>query len=238
MNNPNSFDEEDVQDVDTTNPDEDHQGTEPQEEMVPKAKFTASAQEAIRLKHELDRVKAELEAKTEAHEPINQPYSDELYEGFSDLDDDAKQNLLAYTENVKRRVTQELYKDPALAFARRTYNEKRWDDAFAEIQSSYPDIKANAAEFKANYFNPENVPENIAEILNDVAKIYLWDRAKEIGASEERDKAGRLEIDVATGGEKTPPVRRSLEDWHYMSQTNPAKFASLTKEYEEDSKHF
>jgi hypothetical protein len=237
MNNPNSFDEE-VEDAQNANPDTDSQGTEQTEEMVPKAKFTASAQEAIRLKHELDRVKAELEANKQAQDPIIPSYSEELYPSFNDLDDDAKANLLAYTETVKKSVTQELYKDPAFAFARSNYNEKKWDDAFSTIAETYPDIKANAAEFKANYFNPNNVPENISEILQDIAKIYLFDKAKEIGASEERSKDNRLEIDVATGGEKNPSVRRSIEDWHHMAQTDPAKFAKLSAEYDEDSKHF
>lgn len=236
MNNPNSFDE--LEQDALANPETDSQGTEQQEEMVPKSKFTASAQEAIRLKHELDRVQAELQAKNEAQDFNNQPYSEEIYPGFTDLDEDAKANLLAYTDTVKKSVTAEIYKDPAFAFARSNYNEKKWDDAFANIVETYPDIKATASEFKANYFNPNNVPDNIAEILQDVAKIYLFDKAKEIGAAEERSKENRLEIDVATGGEKTPAVRRSLEDWLHMSQTNPTKFAQLSKEYEEDSKHF
>lgn len=236
MNNPNSFDEE-VEDATIANPDTESQGTET-EEMVPKSKFTASAQEAIRLKHELDRVQAELKAKNEA-QTFNYPTeSEELYPNFNELDEDAKANLLAYTETVEKRVTANLLKDPSLAFARSNYNEKKWDDAFATIAETYPDIKANAAEFKTNYFNPNNVPDNIAEILQDVAKIYLFDKAKEIGADEERSKANRIEIDVATGGEKTPAVRRSLEDWHHMSQTDPAKFARLSAEYEADSKHF
>ena len=71
MNNPNSFDELD-EDATIANPTDDSQGTE-QEEMVPKSKFTASAQEAIRLKHELDRVQAELQAKNEAQDFKNQP---------------------------------------------------------------------------------------------------------------------------------------------------------------------
>ena len=190
MNNPNSFDELD-EDATIANPTDDSQGTEQQEEMVPKSKFTASAQEAIRLKHELDRVQAELKAKNEAQEPLIEPYSEEIYPGFTDLDEDAKANLLAYTDTVKKSVTAEIYKDPAFAFARSNYNEKKWDDAFATIVETYPDIKATASEFKANYFNPNNVPDNIAEILQDVAKIYLFDKAKEIGAAEERSKENR-----------------------------------------------
>lgn len=237
MNNPNSFDELE-EDATIANPTDDSQGTEQQEEMVPKSKFTASAQEAIRLKHELDRVQAELQAKNEAQDFNNQPYSEEIYPGFTDLDEDAKANLLAYTDTVKKSVTAEIYKDPAFAFARSNYNEKKWDDAFAELAEKYPTIKADQVEFKAINFNPNNVPDNISEIMTVLVKNHLFDKAEEIGAEKERSKANRLEIDVATGGEKTPSVRRSLEDWDYMSRTEPAKFAKLHKEYEEDSKHF
>lgn len=236
MNNPNSFDEE-VQDATIANPDTTNQGTEA-EAVDYKSKFTHSSQEAIRLNADnkrKDEIIAELQAKSES---INNSYSEELYPSFNDLDEDAKANLLAYTETVKKSVTQEIYKDPAFAFARSNYNEKKWDDAFSAIKETYPDIKANSEEFKTNYFNANNVPDNISEILSDVAKIYLFDKAKEIGASEERSKADRLEIDVATGGEKTASVRRSLEDWLHLSQTNPTKFSQLSKEYDADSKHF
>lgn len=237
MNNPNSFDEE-VADATIANPDTDAQGTEP---IDYKTKFTFSSQEAIRLKSENDRkdaIIAQLEAN-KATDITNYPDAEEeLYPNFSDLDEDAKQNLLAYTETVKRSVREDIYKDPALAFARSNYNEKKWDDAFATITEKYPDIKVNSADFKTQYFNPQNVPENISEILQDVAKIYLFNKAEEIGASKERSKADRIEHDAGTGGEKTASTRRSMEDWLYMSQTNPAKFASLSKEYDADSKHF
>jgi hypothetical protein len=239
MYNPNSFDEE-VVDATIANPDTDSQGTET-EAIDYKTKFSFSSQEAIRLKAENDRkdaIIAELEANKASYFNNSPNQEEELFPNYSDLDDEAKQNLLAYTETVKRSVREDLYKDPALAFARSNYNEKKFDDAFAQITDSYPDIKVNGAEFKAKYFNAQNVPDNIADILQDVAKIYLFDKAKEIGAEEERSKAGRLEIDVATGGEKTTSTRRSMEDWLYLSQTNPAKFASLEKEYEADSKHF
>lgn len=238
MNNPNSFDEE-VEDATIANPQETNsQGTET---IDYKTKFTFSSQEALRLKADNDRkdaIIAQLEAN-KAQDFNNSPDLDqELYPNFGDLDAEAKANLLAYTETVKRSVREDIYKDPALAFARSNYNEKRWDDAFNLVIDAYPDVKANAGEFKTKYFDPKNVPENITEILSDVAKIYLYDKAEEIGAAKERSKADRIEHDVATGGEKTSSVRRSMEDWLHLSQTNPAKFASLSEEYEKDSKHF
>lgn len=232
--NPNSFEEE-VEDATIANPIETSpEGTEP--EVDYKSKFTFSSQEAIRLKKEneqKDALIAELQEKE-----INNPYSEEeLYPNFGELDEEAKTNLLAYTENIKRGVREELYKDPALAFARGNYNEHRWNEAFATTLATYPEI-TDTEDFKSKYFNPQNVPDNIDEILQDVAKIYLFDKAKEIGADGERKKANRIEIETATGGEKTPTARRSIEDWDYLRRTNPAKFASLDKEYEEDSKHF
>lgn len=240
MDNPNSFEEE-VQDAAIANPIETSpQGTE-QAVTDYKTKFTFSSQEALRLKAEndrKDRIIAELQAD-KANEFNNPTYSDEeLFPNFNELDEDAKNNLLAYTETVKRSVREDIYKDPALAFARRNYNEKKFDEALSELAAVYPGIRDNVTDFKAKYFDPSNVPENISDVLSDVAKIYLFDQAKEIGAAEERSKADRIEHDVATGGEKTPVARRSIQDWKYLMQTNPAKFASLSKEYDEDSKHF
>jgi hypothetical protein len=236
MNNPNSFEDE-VEDATIANPIETSpQGTE-EEEVDYKSKFTHSSQEAIRLKKENDRLLAELDAKQE--EPLsNSTYSEDLIPNFSDLDEEAQNNLLVYTKNIERNVRNEINKDPALAFARGIYNEKQWDDAFHSVSEQYPELQSNSADFKSKYFNPNNVPENISEILQDVAKIYLFDTAKELGASEERKKAGRLEIETSTGGDRTPVARRSLADWNELAQTNPAKFASLSAEYEEDSKKF
>ena len=238
MNNPNSFDEG-VEDANIANPNTNSQGTEPVTTDY-KTKFTFSSQEAIRLKADNDRKDAiilQLEAN-QSSDFINPTPTDEMFSGFNDLDDEAKTNLLAYTDTIEKRVRDKIYTDPALVFARSNYNEKKFDDALNALLPKYPDIQASADEFKTKYFNPNNVPDNIADILEDVAKIYLFDQAKEIGASEERSKADRIEHDAGTGGEKTPSARRSMEDWVHMSQTNPAKFAASQKDYDADSKHF
>lgn len=236
MNNPNSFEEE-VEDATIANPDTEPQRTETEEEMVPKSKFTASAQEAIRLKHENDRLNAEL-GKVQEETVNNSSYSEELYPNFGELDEEAQNNLLVYTKNIERNVRNEINKDPALAFARGIYNEKQWDDAFHSVSEQYPELQKNGEDFKTKYFNPNNVPENIGEILNDVAKIYLFDKVKEIGAEEERKKSNRIELETTTGGERTPVSRRSIEEWQELARTNPAKFAKLSEQYEEDSKKF
>ena len=247
MIDPNSFSQDELN-ASTANSTTLEEGTEqtatvqtesPAVAIDYKTKFTHSSQEALRLKAEADqlrREKAELEERLAQGTTITPSYSDELYPNFNDLDEESRRNLVAYTENIKRNVQKDLYNDPAISFARETYNEKKWNDAFHDLTTEFPDVAANADEFKAKFFNKDNVPTNIGDILKDVAKIYLFDKAKEIGASEERSKAERLEIDVATGGDRVPAQQRSMEDWQRLANTNPAKFAQLQNEFNEDMK--
>jgi hypothetical protein len=67
-----------------------------------------------------------------------------------------------------------------------------------------------------------------------MAKVFLFDKAKDIGAEEAKAAQDRVELENTTGGDRTPTARRSLSDWETLARTNPAKFASLKKEYEED----
>ena len=59
-------------------------------------------------------------------------------------------------------------------------------------------------------------------------------KLKEIGAKESKEKESHIELERTTAGLKESQVSRSLEDWQRMSQDNPAKFASLSKEYNSD----
>jgi hypothetical protein len=241
--NPNSFDEE-VQDAQAANPDyqevegteqTDTVSTESPQEIDYKTKFTESAKEAQRLYRENEELKAS--QVDESSNLTNDPYSnpnEPLYDGFNDLDDDAQKNLIAYTDSVTKRAKEELYKDPAIAFARDTYNKTRWEDAFTKASDAYPELKDSREEFRSQYFNAAVVPENIDDVLKDVAKIYLFDKAKDIGAAEERQKIDRVELETPTGGDKTPSVRRTLEDWERMKNENPQKFAEKTKEFNAD----
>lgn len=236
---PNSFDNE-IMDA-QANPEAQTQGTEtettvenPTEEAEPQIdyrnKFAESSKEALRLYEENKRLQEELEAKgTEETPPAN-----DLYPGFEELDPEAQANLIAYTDMVTRRAMENVYKDPAIAFAKRTYNETKFDKALAEVVSKYPNLVNSKDEFKNKYFNPNNTPDNIDVILEDMAKIHLFDKAKDIGVQEEQQKANRIDLERSTGGEKAPTSSRSLEDWHRMMQENPAKFAKLSKEYNAD----
>lgn len=239
MNNPNSFDEE-LQDA-QANPEDSVEGTEQTETVNNpdtaavdyEKKFRESAREAQRLYEENKRLK-ETTVTTES-ENFNTTPDTEFFEGFNDLDEDAQANLIAYTNAVKKSALDEVYKDPAIAFARSTYNANKWESAFAEASKDIPGLADHAAEFKNRYYNPANVPENMTDIIKDLAKIYLFDNAKDIGAKEEAEKAARINLEDVTGGDKSAPsASRSIEDWQRMASENPAKFASLSKEFNAD----
>lgn len=240
MNNPNSFDQE-IKDA-TANPETPTQRTETETTVNPnheathdidyRTKFSESAKEAIRLKKENDELLARLaESGTPQH--VETP-TDNLYPGYEQLDEEAQRNLQSFRSTIREDVKREFYKDPAIAYAKQTYNEKKWNEAFDKAVAQNPELSSIKDEFKSKYFQPNNVPENIEKILNDVAKIELWDKAKEIGAVEERKRSERIDSERATGGDKTPQATRSLEDWNRMAQENPAKFALLSKEYHND----
>lgn len=239
--NPNSFDQE-IKDA-QANPDTQGQGTEPvtpeekpAQEGEPSVdyqkKFAESSTEAIRLYKENEALRKALEAKATVEEV---PQSmDSVYPGFEQLDPEAQKNLIAYTNVVTKRATEEIYKNPAIAHSVKIYNENKFNTALESIATKFPELAKSKDDFKSKYFNANNVPDNIESILGDLAKAYLYDKAVEIGAEKERAKAGRVDLARTTGGEKTPQTSRSLEDWARMAQENPIKFAQLSKEYNND----
>jgi hypothetical protein len=233
--NPNSFDQE-IKDA-QANPQNPSQGTEgekapvnPTREGEPQVdyqkKFAESSKEALRLLEETKRLEAELAAKA------NIAPTENLYPGFEQLEPDAQANLVAYTNLVTKRALEGVNSDPAIKFAKEQYNISKWESAFGTVASKYPEL--NKEEFKSKYFKKDVVPDNIENILNDLAKIELFDKARDLGATEEKKKAERVELERATGGDKTPQATRSLEDWQRMQRENPAKFAQLGKEFNAD----
>lgn len=197
-------------------------------------KFSESSREAQRLLEESRRKDEEIERLRKEREQILHVGEDNLYPGFEDLDEEQKKNLIQYTNVITNNVKKELYQIPEIAFARKAFNEQKWDSAFEKIASKYPELKSNKEDFRSKYFKPDNVPSNIENILEDVSKIYLFDKAKEIGAQEEREKASRIDIERAGGGDKPKVTSRSLKEWQALQESNPAEFAKRAKEYQED----
>jgi hypothetical protein len=201
-----------------------------------KTKFSESSNEANRLYDRNKELRAQLEAKEETSKSDNYEDNPEepLYPGFEGLGEDEQKNLVEYTNNIRKRAVEDMYKDPAIAFAKNTYNEQKFDSAFDKASELQPDLRDNRREFKEKYYNPSNVPENIDEIMVDLSKVYLFDKAKEIGRNEFKAQEKRIDTERADGGDKTPQASRSLEDWSAMARSNPAKFAQQAKQYNED----
>lgn len=197
-----------------------------------KTKFSESAKEAQRLYAENQELRSmDRQAETQPDAAYGM---DNLYPGFENLGADEQRNLVDYTNEITKRAKAEIYKDPAIAFAKSSYNTKVWDDAFANVSTKYPELVASKDEFKAKYFHVNNVPANIESILEDVAKMHLFDQAKSIGAKEESEKLNRMETERTTSGGTSTPTSRTLEDWARMGQENPAKFAKMASEYHKD----
>lgn len=241
--NPNSLDKE-LKDGQNPNPEIPPQGTEPvkaDENPTPageqtvdyQKKFAESSKEALRLYEENKKLQEELEATANGATTVA-PTTDNLYPGFETLDKEAQDNLVAYTDMIRKKTMEGIYQDPAIKFARNQYNATRWNDAFGKVSEKYPELKDDKS-FRDKYFKADVVPDNIESILTDVAKIHLFDKAKDIGAQEEKKKIeDRVDLERTTGGEKTPTSSRSLEDWNRMAQDNPAKFSRLQKEFNAD----
>lgn len=201
-----------------------------------KTKFSESSKEALRLLEETKAKDAEIERLRQlAEQGANHSNdSDDIYPGFEQLSDEEQRNLIAYTEGIKRKALEEINKDPALTYARESYNERKWDTAFDAVVNDFPELKESKDDFKKKYFNIKNVPENINDILKDLAKVHLFDHARELGAKDALEKANRIDIERQQAGDKTPVATRSLEDWHKLAQSNPGQFAKLAKEYKSD----
>ena len=209
-----------------------------QETVDYRTKFIESSKGAQALLERNKQLEAELAKKQLADMQdltVPPPQTDEpLYPGFEELDEEARKNLIAYTDMVTARAKKEIMNDPSIAFAKSNYNGTKWDQAFGEISAKFPQLAAVKDEFKAKYYNPQNVPENISEILESMAKIYLFDKAQDIGIAQAQEVAARVQLEDPTGGDKTPTVHRSLADWARMAQTDPVGFAKSKKQYEAD----
>lgn len=181
---------------------------------------------------EIERLKHIAEGKEDKPDTTN------LFPGFEDLAPEEQENLHKYAGVITDKIMGDLNKNPAIAFAVRTFNEKKFDDALAIVVKKIPDLAKTVDDFKAKNFNGNNVPDNIANILEDLAKVHLFDKAKDMGADEERRRnQDRIDTERAgSGGEIRTITTRTLEDWQKMATNNPMQFAGLQKEYNDDLK--
>lgn len=210
--------------------------TEPEVDW--KKKFTESSAGVEGLLNEKETLQRELEDlknKPDNESGVTYDNDSELYQGFEDLSDAEKENVRSYTNSITKKVVEDLYKDPAIVSAQQSHNEREWDKTFSELRTEIPELSDMSDEFKTKHFNKDNVPSNIKEIMTQLAKSELFDKAKDLGSKEAIEQANtRIDIERSGGGDKTPKTTRSMEDWHKLAQDNPAKFAKMSKEYNED----
>lgn len=150
---------------------------------------------------------------------------------FELLDPDTQDHLRAIFGAMSAKLEKRLNSDPGVAFARQTFAEQQWERAFEAVAPKFgTDLTSRKADFKAKYYNGGSVPPNIESILAELAKGYLYDVAREHGAQEERDRAGRIDLERG-GGPKEPSSTMTVDDWERLRQTNPQAFAARAAEF-------
>lgn len=249
-NEANSFDKE-IENVQDANSQTNDNGTQengnsinPTVESVASAidyqnKFSESSKEALRLLEvnkakdaEIERLRQELVLKDNVQETVQN--TDNNYPGFENLDEETQNGISSIISLARKQAVEELKKDPAYAFALKQSNETAFNNALQKTIQKYPELAETKDEFKAKHFNVNNVPVNIEQILGELAKGHLFDKAREIGARELTETNQHIELERSTAGKKDSTARRSLEDWTRMQQENPQQFLSLSKEFNDD----
>lgn len=153
---------------------------------------------------------------------------------FDLLDDSTQANLRAIFQAMDRRLQKNLDNDPGVKLARQTFAAQKWDESFNRIAPAFGTrLTEKREDFRARYFQANNVPDNIDEILTQLGKSYLYDQALEDGAAQERERNERIDPLRGTGGPKTPVSGMTIDDWERLRKTNPKAFAARSKEFDE-----
>jgi hypothetical protein len=206
-------------------------------------KFIESSKGAHQLLKEKEEAERKLAEALKGQEPdgkdlnLQTPTTQQpttLYPGFEELDESEKQRVTTFAASIQKAATDQMQSNPALVFAEKQYNNTRWEEAFAEAATEYPELKDMKDDFKSKYFHPGHVPDNISDIIKTMAKAELFDKARAIGAEEATEVAQRVQLEDPTGGDKTQPATRSLAQWQELARTNPVKFAESKEAYERD----
>jgi len=158
---------------------------------------------------------------------------------FNLLDDDTQASLVGIFNSLSAKLDAKMSKDPGIQFGRKIVAEQSWDEAFDTVASNPVFgtlLKESKADFKAKYFNPANVPTNIAEILTDLAKSYLFDKSSQIGAENALAEQNRIDIHQPHGGSKQPGSKMTADDWERLRIKQPQEFARRYKEFNEQMK--
>ena len=102
-------------------------------------------------------------------------------------------------------------------------NTLGWQEQFSQIVKAFPQIVEREEDFKQ--FIGDELPSE------KLAKAFLYEEAKEIGAKEEKERTEKSGLEKGTGGEKTPLLpKRTLEDLARLRIEDPKKYFQLIRE--------
>ncbi len=100
-----------------------------------------------------------------------------------------------------------------------------FDEQFSELSRNFPLLAGKKAEFKEHCESEEPTEK--------LAKSFLYDVAKEIGAIEEKEKMERPGLEIATGGIKTEPKPKAkgitAEEAQKLRKSDPRKYNEMIR---------
>ena len=178
--------------------------------------------ERNRWKERAEKHKRDLEALLQKVSP---PSDKELAEMFEDWDmlSPTEQNLIRKIVILEKEIIS------LKSVSAETSKKLTWEEQFDELvkNPAFSKLLIQKVEFK-RFCNQD---ENKGIRLEVLAKSFLFESAKELGAEEEREKKKREGLEVATGGKKELPSGEfSPEEEEYIRIHDPQRYQKLLRE--------
>ena len=204
------------------------EGQEPKpegdEEDTYKKRYADSSREAQRLQTENQLLTAQIEelAKKGKTSSVEIPSDTELSQSVPDWD------LLSLEEQRLQKEQMMLKRE--LASIRGSLNsaaaQLQWEKDFGKLanQPDFKDLISLKQEFE--HFCSKRANTSI----EDSAKSFLFDRAKQIGAIEEKDKLERKGLEKGSGGIRTPKAPGlSYEERENLRKSDPKTYQKMVQ---------
>ncbi|MDA2921700.1 hypothetical protein MYX07_00355 [Patescibacteria group bacterium AH-259-L07] len=142
---------------------------------------------------------------------------------WEDLDEAERKRLIS--EKLEKART-----NVRIAQQDKEIQDLKWENSFDRVISNpdYSQLKEREAEFREFAEQPDNKGLN----LDTLAKSFLFEDAKRIGAEEEVEKAKRSALERPSGGEKTAikPSEMSLKELKRMRKDDPRRYERLIEQ--------
>ena len=178
-----------------------------------RTKFSASSKEALRLLEENKHLRAKLEGNISSEPPSDEEAAKVVPD--YDLLSPAEQHLQKEQIMLKRRLAK--LGEVVHSQTTQLNHEKK----FNELSVKYPSLKKDVF---VEFCNGREPTENMA-------KAFLFDQAKELGAREEAEKRARQGLESGSGGERKPaPKGLTDEEKEEMRVKDPVRYGRLIRE--------